>query len=684
MPLSRLMFELGALPAWVTGVWVVLAKATIVLIAGLAITRSMSRASADARHLIWLVVLGALLALPALTTWARLEMPLLPSTTGSSNSTTTTVVAATPRSAAAVGASMALPPTTDAGGADRPSAQKSLIGTVPAISSRVLFAAIWAGVSLLILASLAWSSLVVRKILRRARPLEQPGWRTPLLEVADRLGLGEMPQLLVSRDTTMPFACGLLRPTIVLPETSGTWTPDRRRAVLFHELAHVRRRDLVGHALSRIVCALYWFHPLAWVAAKQLRTESERACDDLALNCGTRASDYAEHLLDIVTAVRSHATPTAALAMARRKEFEGRMLAILDPDLRRSTLSRRQSAALMASLALSTGLIAAAAPVSRTAAHPAPVARSTTLAQIASPVPPERQHPTVASRQSGAAPAATPAPKRPTLLESAPASPSAAATTAPATTTPSAESRGGATDPDDRPALLAKVLRSDPSAELRRVAAWGLEQYAEAPEAIDALVSAVAHDADVRVREMAAWSLGSSDGHGDAVTALSAALRTDAKEEVRATAAWALGNIGADGSTDALGAALGDANPDVRSRAAWALGTVGTRHAPPALVALLRDRDKETRQLAAWALYQIEDASALPALEAALRTETDEETQLAFVRAIAVAGDKSVDVLRGLLESPDARVKSIAVRALAGGRATGPWPWPWPEPRPEP
>ena len=108
------------------------------------------------------------------------------------------------------------------------------------------------------------------------------------------------------------------------------------------------------------------------------------------------------------------------------------------------------------------------------------------------------------------------------------------------------------------------------------------------------------------------------------------------------------------------------------------------KHAPPALIAMLHDHDAETRQLAAWALYQIQDPAALPALETALHSESNEETQLAFLRAIAVMGDRSVDVLRGLLESPDKRIKTMAVRALAGGHAAGPWPWPWPEPRPDP
>ena len=84
------------------------------------------------------------------------------------------------------------------------------------------------------------------------------------------------------------------------------------------------------------------------------------------------------------------------------------------------------------------------------------------------------------------------------------------------------------------------------------------------------------------------------------------------------------------------------------------------------------------------ALYEIEDPSSAPALQAALRAEQDKEIQLGYIRALAAMGDKSVDAIRPLLESSDARVKAMAVRALAGGHATGPWPHPWPQPRPSP
>src|ERR1700722_17007943 len=61
-----------------SGLLVLLVKATIILIAALAITRIMQRASAGARHLVWLSTLGALLMVPAVTAWAPLRIAMLP------------------------------------------------------------------------------------------------------------------------------------------------------------------------------------------------------------------------------------------------------------------------------------------------------------------------------------------------------------------------------------------------------------------------------------------------------------------------------------------------------------------------------------------------------------------------------------------------------------------------------
>ena len=184
---------------------------------------------------------------------------------------------------------------------------------------------------------------------------------------------------------------------------------------------------------------------------------------------------------------------------------------------------------------------------------------------------------------------------------------------------------------------------------------------------------------------MAAWALGQGDrGSATVSDALLAALKGDANERVRVTAAWSLGNLNGRNAVDGLVAALADPVPDVRRRAAWALGNISPKQAPRPLVALLSDKEPRVRTLAAWALFNIQDPSTSAAIESALKVEQNTDVQLALIRSVGALGEKSVDAIRGLLESPDARIRSMAVHALAGGRAAGPWPWPWPEPRPFP
>ena len=724
-----------------------LIKATTILLAALGITLAMQRASAGSRHLVWLVTLGALLLIPALTAWGPLRLEILPAPESGAAPSVAPVapaVTAAPRTvitngsatvvASGAPSAAAVPATSPA--ASSAAAATGLFAAIRDASLWVVALVLWGVVALAIVASLTWSALVVRRLVRRSEPLDDQSWLTPLYEVSDRLGLDEPPRLLMSRDAKMPFACGLATPTIVLPAECERWSHERRLAVLLHELAHVRRRDLLGHTLGRLVCAVYWFHPLAWTAARQLRAESERACDDLALACGTRATDYAEHLLDIVTSVRREATPMVALAMARRKEFEGRMLAILDPELRHSTPSRMQSATLIGTLALLSIVVGAVVPAPASAkpaasrnatSHDArqehAVAMETpsalTDANVENDRAPEQplvrqrehmrtttdtrttQHTSQRTSQVAQSQDRSTAPQLEQRAESSfekvvtsavgvvmeRVVPKAIESGANAATVKLQELLSKAPQSkqaaDERATLLAKVLRTDSSASLRRTAAWGLSEYAEEQTAVDALTNALRHDASESVREMAAWSLSESEHASGAVDALAAALK-DPSVSVRKTAAWSLGNIGDRRAVEPLVAALADANADVRARAVWGLGNVTPKEAPRQLVAMLRDSDPHVRELTAWALFEIEDPSTAPALQAALRAEQDKDIQLGYIRALAAMGEKSIDAIRPLLESSDQRIRTMAVKALAGGHATGPWPHPWPQPRPYP
>ena len=110
----------------------------------------------------------------------------------------------------------------------------------------------------------------------------------------------------------MPMAWGIFNPSVLMPADADTWPAQRLRVVLLHELAHVKRRDCLTHVVAQIACAAYWFNPLAWMAARRVRTERERACDDLVLASGTRGSDYAEELLEIARVMRARTLPRRA------------------------------------------------------------------------------------------------------------------------------------------------------------------------------------------------------------------------------------------------------------------------------------------------------------------------------------------------------------------------------------
>jgi hypothetical protein len=141
---------------------------------------------------------------------------------------------------------------------------------------------------------------------------------------------------------------------------SETWSDDRRRAVLLHELAHIARHDCLTQLLAAAACAVYWPHPGVWWVARRLRVERELACDDRVLQAGAHAREYAEHLLELAYALGGYRAPALVVSMARPRQVEGRMLAALDagrdrtdPAFRVRMAGAAFAAALLVPLAIS-------------------------------------------------------------------------------------------------------------------------------------------------------------------------------------------------------------------------------------------------------------------------------------------------------------------------------------------
>jgi cystathionine beta-lyase/cystathionine gamma-synthase len=190
------------------------------------------------------------------------------------------------------------------------------------------------GVGAIVLALRLASSLVRAEGMRR-RARAATGW------AAARERLGTPVDVRETDELEGPAVAGLFASAVLVPAASGEWSEERKEAVLLHELAHVRRRDCLVHAVGELARAVHWLNPLAWVLLARLRDEREHAADDAALTAGATPSTYASHLL----AVAVPDAPVGALAMAERSILGARIEAVVAVGRRRLAPSRVEASA---------------------------------------------------------------------------------------------------------------------------------------------------------------------------------------------------------------------------------------------------------------------------------------------------------------------------------------------------
>ena len=178
-----------------------------------------------------------------------------------------------------------------------PSVAKSGGLTLPALP--VLLGWLYAVGLFVALVPVAVATYVLWRLESTTARLSAPYWSALLADLLQLLNLSRPVTLLETPRRAMPMTWGFRRAYILLPAEATQWSPDRQRCVLLHELAHVQRHDYLIQLLARVTCALYWFHPLAWLAANRLRIASEQACDDRVLAAGTKSSLYAEALFTL-------------------------------------------------------------------------------------------------------------------------------------------------------------------------------------------------------------------------------------------------------------------------------------------------------------------------------------------------------------------------------------------------
>jgi TonB family protein len=306
-------------------------KVTVIWAIAIVVGACLRHAAAASRHFVWVAAVLASLALPIL----MLALPPWRATT---------VARAAGILAPAHRAAVAMPPAN--------ASAMSVDAAMVTFHVAPWLITLWAGGAIAFGLRLFFGLRQTAAASKRALPMDESAWQRDLREIARSLEIRRRIRLLESASPkAMPLTWGLLRPTILLPSGAEGWSQERCRIVLWHELAHIARGDWLLQICAELTRAIYWFHPLAWMAATALRHESERACDDVVLRSGIPAEDYAGELLELArNFTNSPIRIYPALAIARTTKLERRFAAMLNPSLNRR--SSRRSRLLMSLAAL--------------------------------------------------------------------------------------------------------------------------------------------------------------------------------------------------------------------------------------------------------------------------------------------------------------------------------------------
>ena len=152
-----------------------------------------------------------------------------------------------------------------------------------------------------------WSRL--QRIVSKSEPCTRPELAALLDELRRRFGIHrtvDLRRLPSGADTLGPCAAGWRKPRILLPaRLAETWELSALEPILIHELAHIRRADVLVNAVQVLTQVIYWFHPLVWLAHARLRKERELICDDFAvLHSGDTSQRYGATILRAIEEVR--------------------------------------------------------------------------------------------------------------------------------------------------------------------------------------------------------------------------------------------------------------------------------------------------------------------------------------------------------------------------------------------
>lgn len=331
----------------------VLGKGTVLLAVACAATLVLRRGTPGQRHAVWSAAFGLALLLPAVGALLPGRSIPLPGYRAG--------VAASPDPA---------PFAEDAGWNDvravergDPGAAAATTGAPAVADGRstpsglplpdedtvaLAFLLLWATGSIALTVRLVGHWVRIAAVTAAGRPAPEDGEVAALVRrEAAAAGVRRRVHVVFSDRMEVPATGGLVRPVLLLPDDAAGWPEARLRAVVLHELMHVRRWDLLAHQVAEVARIVYWINPLLWLAHRAAADERERACDRAVVRRGIPGPEYAGVLVEMARRCRAPSPALeGSLAMARPgRVLRRRVEAVLDGSVRRAVRGRTAAVA---------------------------------------------------------------------------------------------------------------------------------------------------------------------------------------------------------------------------------------------------------------------------------------------------------------------------------------------------
>lgn len=327
-------------------------KSSLLLGLSWTICANLRRSPALARYLLWSATLVGILLVPVVSGFIPgLRLPLLP---GFESTDEAAQLAPLSSLSSPVDSGLSESPLDPASSETDLAALQNLGSPNPIHG--ILFG-IWLAGVFAVLAWLTAGVWLANRFVKTATPLTGGVWKRLLNQAQRKMALSGRIRVLKNDTVPTPMTWGVFRPVVLMPAEARSWSGERQKIVLLHELVHVKRYDWLFLILGQVSCALYWFNPLVWIASSRMALEREQACDDDVIALGTKPSTYAKHLIDVARSLRSRTPLQVTTLTMSRSRLEERVSSIL----RKQRRPRRQDALptilTMASLIFALALV---------------------------------------------------------------------------------------------------------------------------------------------------------------------------------------------------------------------------------------------------------------------------------------------------------------------------------------